>query len=415
MPTRPTNILTIREARAIKTPGYHADGGGLYLRVDKSGAKRWAFIFFLGGKRKEMGLGAFDPDDMVSARDARDAARKLVAAGKNPIEERKIERAPKVDAPAFGVYALEVIEAMTLRSDKHRAQWKRTLGVDYVSNLQKLPVDQISTQDVLAALKPHWTKIPETADRIRGRVERVLDAARAAGHISGPWENPARWKGHLAFLLPRNTKATRHHPAMPYEEMPAFMAGLRKRPSVSARALEFTILTAARTDEIRFATWSEIKGDVWTIPAGRMKGPNGTGREHRVPLSEAALAVLEVMRPPVEVGIKDVAAAYVFPNRKGGALSNMAMDRILRLSDLDCTVHGFRSTFKDWAEDCTNFANGTIEAALAHKVGDQTERSYRRGDALEKRRKLMQAWEGYCAGRTGRLLPLSRPTPRGQV
>jgi len=413
MARRQANRLTHREVQTIKEAGRHADGLGLYLQVDPSdvqegkpdkvGAKRWVFVFQWQGKRKEMGLGSVEFIDVKVARDLRDAARKLVSEGKNPIEERRREReaTPPPAVPLFGVFAKEIVAGLPLKNAKHRDQWEKTLTT-YQPNLQALPVDQITTQDVLTALRPHWKRIHETAERIRGRTERVLDAARAAGHISGPWENPARWKGHLALLLPRPDVQVRHHPALPYAEMADFMAKIRARPSVSARALEFAILTAARTSEVRFATWGEVEGDVWTVPAERMKA----GRTHRVPLTQAVLDILDGLRPPPEVEIKG--PGYIFPGWKAGEpLSNMSMDKILRLEKSEATVHGMRSTFRDWAGDCTNFADGTIEAALAHQVGDETERAYRRGDALLKRRKLMEAWAGFCAGRTGKVIPMS--------
>lgn len=395
----------------MKTPGRHADGMGLYLHVDqadqqegqpeKVGAKRWVFVFQWHGKRREMGLGSVDTVELKEARNLRDAARKLVAAGKDPVEERRLSKVAPLAVPKFGDFAKEIVAGLTLKNAKHRDQWERTL-TDYQPNLQAMPVDEITTQDILSALRPHWTKIPETAERIRGRTERVLDAARAAGHISGPWENPARWKGHLALLLPRPERTVKHHAALPYGDLAAFMRSIRARPSISARALEFLILTAARTDEIRFSTWAEIEGDVWTVPADRMKA----GRVHRVPLTPAALAVLAKVTPPPGAARSN----WIFPGKNlKNALSNMSMDKILRLEGTDATVHGFRSCFKDWAEDCTNFANGTIEAALAHQVGDETERAYRRGDALDKRRKLMEAWAGYCAGRSGKVIPMARP------
>lgn len=423
MARRSTNRLTFKEVQTIREPGKHADGGGLYLLVDPPaidretgeptpGGKRWVFQFTWEGKRKEMGLGAVDlspgSDTLRRARDARDAARRQLDDGKNPIEERRRERAGPPVVPLFGTFAKEVVAGLALKNQKHRDQWERTL-TDYAPNLQAKAVDAIGTQDVLAALKPRWKTTPETAERMRGRIERVLDAARAAGHIPGAWENPARWKGHLALLLPRDARAVRHHPALPYGEMAAFMARLDLRKGASAAALRFTILTAARTQETRFAKWPEIDwpSKVWTVPAERMK----MGRIHRVPLTQAALDELEALIPP---GLtKDDTPkldAYIFPGQgKGAALSNMSMDRVLRLEKAEATVHGFRSTFRDWAGDCTNFDRGSIEAALAHLVGDETERAYRRGDALEKRRKLMEAWAGFCAGRVGKVLPWARP------
>lgn len=397
MAGRPINRLTPMGVKNLKEPGMHADGAGLYLVVEVGGAKRWSFVFQWHKRRAEMGLGSTAVVTLKEARDERDRARKLVAQGKNPINERRRERDESREVPSFGAYAAVVVAGLTLNNEKHRDQWLKTL-TDYAPTLQKLPVNEIDTQDVLAALKPHWTTIPETADRMRGRIERVLDAARAAGYIASPWENPARWKGHLALLLPRQQVAVQHHEALPYEDMAQFMANLRTRPGLGAKALEWTILTAARTKETRGATWGEIdlEAKVWTVPKERMKGPVEKRREHRVPLSQAALAVLEQMKPLEQ----PAADQLIFPGRNG-QFSNMTMDKILRLMELDVTVHGFRSTFKDWAEDTTNFANGVIEAALAHAVGDETERAYRRGDALLKRRRLMDAWAGYCARKVG--------------
>lgn len=404
MARRPLNRLTDRHVQTLKAPGRHADGAGLYLHIDKPddegrvGAKRWVFVFQWRSKRKEMGLGPVEHVKLREARDARDAARRLVFQGKNPIEERKRDRG---DIPTFGVLADEVVAALSLKSEKHREQWTMTL-TGYAKPLRELPVDQIETADVLAALKPIWAEIPETAARTRGRIERVLEAAKAKGYRTG--ENPARWKGHLALLLPRVRRAVNHHGALPYADLPAFMAKLRKRGGSGAKGLEFTILTAARTGEIVGATRKEIDlaEKVWIVPAERMKG----GREHRVPLSPAAVAVLE----SVNVGEMDP-DDYLFVGAKAGKpMSNMTMDKVLRVMDTEVTVHGFRSTFKDWAEDTTNFANGVIEAALAHRVGDETERAYRRSDALLKRRKLMEAWAGYCAKAPGSVVPLSRPS-----
>lgn len=416
---RPLNRLTAREVQTLRRPGRHADGGGLYLHVDPPaadgapGAKRWVFVFQWRRKRKEMGLGPVDlspgSDTLRRAREDRNAARRHLDAGRNPIDERRTAAEAAREVPTFGAYAKDVVAGLHLKNAKHRDQWERTL-TDYAPRLQGLAVDAVGVQDVLEALKPHWTRIPETAERMRGRIERVLDAARAAGYIAGPWENPARWKGHLSLLLGRVKRPVRHHPALPHGEIAAFMARLRRRRGVSAAALRFAILTAARTQEVRFARWPEVDfaAALWNVPPDRMK----MGRAHRVPLSAEVIAELEAILPPGET--RETAAkldAYIFPGRgKGAPLSNMSMDRVLRLEAADVTVHGFRSTFKDWAEDCTNFPNGVIEAALAHLVGDETERAYRRGDALDKRRKLMDAWAGVCSRPAGgQVRPFARP------
>jgi integrase len=283
----------------------------------------------------------------------------------------------------------QLIESMqdAWRNEKHRAQWTMTLR-DYAKPLRSRPVNGITTEDVLAVLQPIWRTKPETASRLRGRIERVLDAAKARGYRSG--ENPAMWRGHLQRLLPPRQKLTRgHHAAMPYEDVPALVSVLRERMDISSRALEFTILTAARSGEVFGATWGEVdlKTKIWAVPAKRMKG----GREHRVPLVDRAVELLEELKPlDGEVDPRDL----IFPGRKAGRpLSNMALNMLLRrLGHGDCTVHGFRSSFRDWAGECTEFPREIAEAALAHIVGDETERAYRRGDALEKRRRLMEVW-----------------------
>jgi integrase len=278
------------------------------------------------------------------------------------------------------------------RNAKHAAQWEMTLR-DYAAPLRRLPVDKITTDDVIAVLKPLWNEKPETASRLRGRIERVLDAAKAQGLRNG--ENPARWRGHLDQLLPKRQQLKRgHHAAMPYGALPAFLADLRERESVAARALEFAILTAARSGEVLGARWEEF-GDldraVWTVPAARMKA----GREHRVPLSKRAAKIVK--------GFYEVREGdFVFPGQKAGQpLSTMALEMVLRRMKVDgVTVHGFRSTFRDWAAECTNFPNEVCEAALAHVIENKAEAAYRRGDLFDKRRKLMEAWSIYCTRRT---------------
>ena len=284
------------------------------------------------------------------------------------------------------------------RNEKHRAQWRSTLK-QHAKPLLSIPVDAITTADVLKCLKPIWTRIPETASRVRGRIEKVLDAAKAKGHRTG--ENPAAWKGNLVHFLSARQKLTRgHFEAMPYDQVPAFMKRLRAMDAVARRALEFTILTAARSGEIRGAKWNEIdvEAKVWTVPAQRMK----MGREHRVPLSDRALAILAETKPMT------MGDGLIFPGRHGRPLSGMTLDAVLRrLKCKPITVHGFRSAFRDWAGEATLFPREIAEAALAHIVGDATERAYRRGDALEKRRELMSAWERHCdPGRADNVVPL---------
>ncbi len=354
-----------------------------------------------------MGLGKVSIVSLAEARDAALSARKLVYSGVNPMESRRATR--MAPAPVtFGQVAKRVLRTLEgeLTNDKHHGQWTRSLTV-HAADLTNKPVDQITTADVLEVLQPLWTKTPESASRTRGRIERVLDAAKAEGSRTG--ENPARWRGHLSVLLPKRNKLARgHHPAMPFADITAFMAKLRARSAIAARALEFTILTAGRTGEIIGATWQEIDLNqrTWTIPGARMKAR----KEHRVPLSPAAMEVLRKVRPDASksasdgsveqnaVFFKDAAQSFIFPgNDFSGPLSNMAMDMLLRrMGSGEWTVHGFRSTFRDWAGETTDHPREVIEAALAHTVGNAAEQAYRRGDALEKRRKLMSDWATYC-------------------
>lgn len=395
------NKLSARGVNAITKPGRHGDGGGLYLVVDKSGAKRWVFLYRRDGSLREMGLGGLKSVTLARARELAGEARANLQARIDPIAAKNTV---PVTVPTFGDEADAFIAAMKpqFRNAKHIAQWEMTLR-EYAVPLRSKRVDQITTADVLEVLQPYWLTKHETASRLRGRIERVLDAAKAKGHRSG--ENPALWRGHLDKLLPKRRKLSRgHHAAMPYDDVPAFIADLRQRAAMAARALEFTILTAARSGETFGATWKEIdlEAALWVIPAERMKA----GREHRVPLAPQAVEILsELARLGTE---RD---AYVFPGQKEGRpLSVMAMEMILRRMKINYTVHGFRSAFRDWAGEETAFPREIAEAALAHVVGDETERAYRRGDALEKRRKLMTAWAGYCEPTaSGNVLPMKRP------
>ncbi len=363
--------------------------------VEPSGAKRWAFLYRWKqtpaaagvGRLREMGLGSVHSVSLARAREKAAEARALIAERKDPITARKAQNA----VPTFGAVAEEMIEAKSveLRGAKSKARWLRSLNT-YSAALKPLPVDQVTTEHVLGVLRPIWTTKAETAQKTRGFVEAVLDAGKARGLRAG--ENPARWRGHLDHLLPKRLKLTRgHHAAMPFDDVPEFMARLRAQNPISARALEFTILTAARTGEVVGATWSEIdtRAAVWTVPAARAKAE----RTHRVPLSAPAIALLDELS---HLRISD----YVFPGQRSGrSISTGAMDAMLQRMGADnITVHGFRSSFRDWAGECTDFPREIAEAALAHSVGDETERAYRRGDALDRRRHLMDAWAEYCAG-----------------
>lgn len=386
---RSVKRLTARSVATIREPGRHADGDGLYLVVDKSGAKRWVFLFKQAGKLREMGLGGLAKVSLADARGLAVDVRKIVAAGGDPIAERQRAKAAAVSSPdRFGPFAMALIDEISVgfRNAKHRAQWRSTVE-NYAQSLFPLRLDEIETDHVLRVLRPIWTTKAETASRVRGRIERILDAARARGLRSG--ENPARWRGHLDALLPKPTKLVRgHHAAMPYDQVPAFMARLREVDAISARALEFCILTAARSGEVLGAAWDEVdlEAAVWTAPAERMKA----GGIHRVPLSGAAI---ELLRPLHDLRV----SSYVFPGaRPNRPLSVMAMSMMLRrVTPSGATVHGFRSSFRDWAAEETDFPREIAEAALAHTVGDAVERAYRRGDALEKRRALMGAWAAW--------------------
>lgn len=378
------NKLSDPKCRAEKKPGLLSDGGGLYLDVKPTGAKSWAFVWRRDGKRNEMGLGAYPAVGLARARKLAADHRTAIAEGRNPLGEKK-----KEEEPLFGECVGQFLGSMEgqWRNEKHRAQWRSTLAT-YAAALNGKRVSQVDTTAVLAVLTPIWTKLPETASRLRGRIERVLDFAKAKGWRSG--ENPALWRGHLKNVLPARQRLSRgHHAALPYGDVAGVVERLSVLPGVSARSLEFLILAAARSGEVREATWSEIDLDakVWTVPAQRMKA----GREHRVPLTSRMVAILEGMKA---LRISD----HVFPGQKPDKpLSVMAYAMLLRRMKLDAfTVHGFRSAFRDWAGDQTAFPREIAEAALAHTVGDATERAYRRSDALERRRALMEAWEGHC-------------------
>jgi integrase len=399
------NKLSARQVASVSAPGRYGDGGGLYLVVtrgndpDEGGSTRkWVFRFVAQGRQRDMGLGPADDISLLEARELAANARAVVRSGRDPIEDRRQARADAIAIPTFGELADQLIEGIEdgFKNAKHRAQWRMTLTT-YAKPLRSKPVDHVTTQDVLNVLQPIWQSKPETASRLRGRIERVLDAAKARGFRTG--ENPARWRGHLDAILPKPRKLARgHHKALPFDQAPGFGGRLRAEHGMAARALEFTILTAARAGETVGASGSEInfETNTWTIPAGRMKA----GREHRVPLSARAVEILRGL--PAFSG-----EAFVFPGaRKGRPLSIAALSRVLKRMGFDCTVHGFRSSFRDWAGERTHFPREVAEAALAHVVGDETEQAYRRGDALEKRRSLMEAWAAFCEPQAGNVIQL---------
>jgi integrase len=386
---RLVNRLKPVQLRSLK-PGLHPDGNGLYIFVSESGAKSWRLILNINGKRRELGLGPMSAVSLSEARYKRDEALKLRQQGLDPLQVWRGNGA-NGNAITFGTVAKEFIalHEPTWKNEKHRNQWKALER--QAALLWDKPVQEVDVNDVLDVLQPIWTTKAETASRIRGRIEQVLSAAKARKLRSG--ENPAVWRGNLDQLLPRRRKgAQRHHSAMPYAEVPSFYSLLLKLNSASARALQFTILTAARTGETIGATWKEVdlENRLWTIPASRMKA----GRAHRVPLSTAAVELLKSLKG--KKGPDD----FIVPGSKDdSALSNMAMAMVLRRMDHShYTVHGFRSTFRDWAGDEKDVPREIIEQALAHAVGTEVERAYRRSDAREKRRKLMEEWVDYLAG-----------------
>jgi integrase len=389
------NRLSARTVETIRGTGLHADGGGLYLSTT-NGGRRWVFIFRWDGKRREMGLGSARDVSLAKAREAAAAARAALAEGRNPIDERETNRAAAREANTrspqvltFGAFADEYISSVEegWRNEVHRRQWRTTLR-DHAHMLTDKPLADICTDDILEVLQPIWLTKSETASRVRGRIEKILSAAKARGLRPRDAMNPAQWRGHLDVLLPKRQRLTRgHHAAMPYADLPSFYAGLSRRPATAARALQFLILCASRTGEVRGARRLEIEADNWTIPAARMKA----GVSHTVTLSAAAQGILEAMGS----GAPD---DYIFHNGDPKKpLSNMSMEMLLRRMGADAfTVHGFRSTFKDWSMDCTEFPDELSEEALAHIVGSKVRRAYRRGEALARRRKLMEAWAEYA-------------------
>jgi integrase len=395
--------LTAAAVRTATKPGLYGDGHGLYLQVSAFDTKSWVFRYMIGGRARKMGLGPLHTVSLAEARKRAADARLKALDAIDPIDEHKTQRAARrveaAKAMTFKACADAYIKANRSgwKNEKHATQWFSTFNETRrgkrvypaaTAVINALPVSAIDTGLVRKVLEPIWYETPETASRVRGRIERVLAWATVAGYRSG--DNPARWTGHLKELLPSKTKvaAVVHHDAVPYRDLPAFMAALREKHGTAARALEFTILSAARTSEALGARWSEIDLDakVWIIPAERMKA----NREHRVPLTDRALAVLEPLPRKGE---------YVFAGaRKGKPLSSPAMWDVVRgMLGMGATVHGFRSTFRDWAAETTAYPNEMLEIALAHAIGNKAEAAYRRGDMMEKRRRLMADWAEYCA------------------
>ena len=388
---RALNRLSAREVATITKRGWHADGGGLYLQVSKSGGKSWVFRYKRHGRAHVMGLGPTHDVPLKHARSRAQECRQKLLDGLDPMAERTRERMEARLANAMTVSFDDCAAGYiadheaSWRNRKHRQQWRHTLQTYASPVIGTLPIHKIDTALVLRVLQPIWRTKTETASRVRGRIELILDWAAARGYRGK--DNPATWRGHIDKLLPAPNKVKRaqHLAALPYSQIAAFIEGLRAQDGTAARALEFTILTSARTSETRLATWGEfdLNARIWTVPGDRMKA----GREHRVPLSQAAANLLVEVDPE-----------YVFPRpRAAGPLSNMAMLQTLkRMGRSDITVHGFRSTFRDWTAEQTAYPRELAEKALAHTLNDRSEAAYQRGDMLEKRRRLMEAWAQYC-------------------
>jgi integrase len=425
MGTQGTGKLKALFASRQKKPGMYHDGGGLYLQITSASARSWVFRYWVAdrdpgtgeflrddagricGRSREMGLGSLH---IVSLQDARDLAgeyRRMRRVGVDPIEAKRTaqmqQRLDSVKAITFKRCAADYIEAhrSEWKDPKHLQQWQNSIAQHAEPVIGDLSVQAIDTTAVHKVLAPIWTSIPETAGRLRGRIEAILDRAKVLGYRTG--ENPARWRGHLDKLLPKPSKVRKveHHAAMPFAEIPKFMAALHMHETVVARALEFLILTAARSSEVLGAKWNELdlQGAVWTVPGERMKA----SKAHRVPLAPAALRIVNAMAA-------SKGGEFVFPgNNSGDSLSEKVLWKMLRRMKIEnVTPHGFRSTFRDWAAERTSYQNHVVEMALAHTIGDKVEAAYRRGDLFEKRRKLMHAWAQFCnaPASTGDVIPL---------
>jgi integrase len=387
--------LTALRLKTLTKPGLHADGHNLYLQIRGPEQKSWAFRFMLNGKARKAGLGPYPLISLSEARVKAEAWRKLLLDGVDPLEKRKVDKATAAAARASAITFSAAADACATskgdgwRSDKHRAQWRTTLTMHADPVIGKLPITDVTTSHMLQILQPIWATKTETAVRVRGRVESVLDYAKTLGWRGG--ENPARWRGHLDNLLsaPSKIAKVKHHPALPWQQAPAFMARLREVKEISARALEFAILTGCRTGEVRLATWSEVdlEAKVWTVPAERMKG----GEEHRVPLSAPALETLAAVR--------QLRGGPLFPGRNlRSPMGENGLTYVLTMMGRDdLTVHGFRSTFRTWSAAATDTPREVCEAALAHVTGKAVERAYQRSDVFEKRRQLMDAWAAFLA------------------
>lgn len=409
MPKRAKELSALEVGRLTAT-GLHAVGGvpGLYLQINGA-AKSWILRVTVGSKRRDMGLGGYPAVTLAQAREKARTARDSIDAGTDPIfarqQAKSALRAAQASAISFEEAARRFIDAKAdeWKNGKHRAQWENTLATYAFPIMGKLHVQDVKQSHVLSVLEPIWKEKTETASRLRGRIESVLDWATARHYRQG--ENPARWRGHLDHILAKPAKIAKveHHAALPIDDLPAFMADLRKREGSAARALELLILTAARSGEVRGASWGEFDLDAatWTIPADRMKA----GKEHRIPLSDPAVELLKAL-PRIE------GTELIFPGSKGKPLSDMTLTALMRRMKVDAVPHGFRSTFRDWVSERTSHPHELAEMALAHAIGNKVEAAYRRGDMIEKRRQMMSAWAKFCekhqAGRSETIVALRR-------
>jgi integrase len=388
--------LSALEVARLKAPGLVSVGvvPGLHLQVSATGARSWILRVKVGSKRRDMGLGQFPAVTLAQAREKARQARELIEQGHDPILEReraqsrlKAEQASVITFEA-AAHAFMDAKSAEWSNPKHVAQWSATLTTYVYPTIGKIHVADVQQAHILKILEPIWTTKTETASRVRGRIENILDWAKARGYRKD--DNPARWRGHLDKLLSTPEKTTKvvHHAAIPINEAAAFYAALQQRPGTAARALEFALLTAARSGEVRGATWAEIDLDagLWVIPAERMKAR----KEHRVPLSEPAIRILRTL-PHLQ------GSEFVFPAPRAGALSDMALSAVMRRMGLEYVPHGLRSTFRDWTAERTNYPRDLAEMALAHTIGDKVEAAYRRGDMLERRAHMMQAWADFLA------------------
>ncbi len=406
---RKARELSALEVSRLKAPGLHAVGGvaGLHLQVTESGARTWVLRFAIAGKRRDMGLGGFPDVTLAIAREkARDARAKL-DDGIDPIlqrqEAKSALRASAAAAKTFAQCVTGYVDAKSAewKNAKHRQQWSNTLKEYAEPIIGQLLVRDVTLAHVLKILEPIWTTKTETASRVRGRLESVLSWATVRGYRSG--ENPARWRGHLDKLLaaPKKAAKVKHHPALDVDAVPGFISALRQQSGTGARALEFAILTGARSGEVRGATWAEVdpEAGVWTVPGERMKA----GKEHRVPLSPAAVKLLRAL--PRIAGTN-----LVFPSSRSAPLSDMTLSAVLRRMEVHAVPHGFRSTFRDWAAERTSYPADMAEMALAHAISDKVEAAYRRGDMFEKRRRMMRDWAKFCETppARGNVLPLKK-------